>query len=52
MIKLIMDLLHASDWINSGDMIEIAKGRYELPTTVKESVLKLKRQWKSRNKKA
>lgn len=48
MIKTIIDLLQSNDWINSGEAIEIAKGKYELPTTVKKAKLKIKRQWLSR----
>jgi len=49
MIKMIMDMLTANDWINSGSQeIEIAKGRNELPTTFKGIKEKTARKWQSK----
>jgi len=49
MINQLMELLQSNDWKNTGsEVIEIAKGKYELPTTLKGAKLKLKRQWQSR----
>ena len=36
MIKNIIDLLNSSDWLIGDDDIDIAKGKYQAPTTWKE----------------
>lgn len=49
MIKLVIDLLQMDEWHNTGsEAIEIAKGKYELPKTIKGAAKKIKRQWQSR----
>lgn len=49
MIQLIIDLLQSNEWLKTGsENIEIAKGKYELATTLKVAKAKLKRQWQSR----
>jgi hypothetical protein len=48
MIKLIINLLQSSDWINSGEYIEIAKGKHELVSTIKGGKRKIKRAWQSK----
>jgi len=45
MIKLLINLLQSNDWINSGEHIEIAKGKYELVSTIKGGKRKIKRAW-------
>lgn len=47
MIKQIIDLLKANDWNKSGEFIEIAKGKNELPKSFKGIKNKLKRNIKS-----
>jgi len=47
MIKMIIDLLQSDDWIGTGsEEIEIAKGKYELATTIKKGKQKIKRAWR------
>lgn len=43
----ILKLLNLDDWTNCGEHIEIAKGRYELKSTIKEMNKQYKRekQW-------
>jgi len=48
MIKLILTLLQSNDWINSGEYIEIAKGKHELVSTIKGGKSKIKRVWQSK----
>lgn len=48
MIRQVIQLLQMDDWLNSGEYIEIAKGKYQLPTTLKGATKKIKRQWQSR----
>jgi hypothetical protein len=49
MIKLVIDLLTSNEWYNSNsDVIEIAKGKYELPSDFKGTVSKIKRIWQLR----
>lgn len=45
MIKLILELLQQDDFLEGGEAIQIAKGKYELPTTIKGATKKIKRQW-------
>lgn len=47
MIKQIIDLLKSNDWHKSGEFIEIAKGKNELPKNFKGIKNKLKRKIKS-----
>jgi hypothetical protein len=46
MIAKIIDALQAFDYYGESDIIEIAKGKYKLPETIKEGKEKLKRQFK------
>lgn len=49
MIHLILDLLRSQKWINTGsETIEIAKGKHQLATNVKQAKRKLRRQWQSK----
>jgi|TARA_R110000868_G_scaffold90316_2_gene250794 hypothetical protein len=51
MIKNILDLLVTSEYINVSDTVEIAKGKYELPTTWKGLWYKIKRMsWRKKLK--
>ena len=44
MIKVVIDLLTSSEWYGTkSEVIEIAKGKYELPTNFKGTVTKIKR---------
>jgi hypothetical protein len=43
MIKDIIDLLNASDWMVEDEDIQIAKGKYKAPTTWKELKVNVKR---------
>jgi hypothetical protein len=46
MIAKIIDALQAFNYYGESDIIEIAKGKYKLPETIKEGKEKLKRQFK------
>lgn len=46
MIKSIIDLLLSSPFYNVSDRVEIAKGKNEIPTTLKQGWEKIKRDWK------
>ena len=49
MIHLIIDLLQSDAWLNTGsEIIEIAKGKYELADDFSKAKRKIKRQWQSR----
>ena len=49
MIHLILDLLRSQEWTNTGsETIEIAKGKYQLATNIKQAKRKLRRQWQSK----
>jgi hypothetical protein len=49
MIHLIIDLLQSQEWLNTGSKtIEIAKGKHQLATNVKQAKRKLRRQWQSK----
>ena len=48
MINQIIQLLQLDEWLNAGEYTEIAKGKYQLPTTIKGATKKIKRQWQSR----
>ena len=45
-MKQILDLLQVEEWYASSEIIEIAKGKYELPTTFKGWYKKIKRKIK------
>lgn len=46
MIKQILDLLMVEDHYNQSEIIEIAKGRYQLPVTFKQAIKQIKRRAK------
>lgn len=46
MIKLILELLAHNDAYNVSTEVEIAKGKYAIPRTFKESMEKIKRERK------
>ena len=48
MLKNIIDLLQCSDWYGAGECVEIAKGKNEMPKSLKDAKIKFKRQWLSR----
>ena len=48
MIAIIIKMLQQDDFINVGENVEIAKGKYELPKDLKGLKTKIKRQWQSR----
>lgn len=50
MIKKILDLLLVLDHYGQSEVIEIAKGKYELPITFKKGYKQIKRQikWQKR----
>lgn len=48
MIKSIIDLLNVGDFYGVSHNIDIAKGMYKKPRTIKEAGLLLKRVWKSK----
>jgi hypothetical protein len=52
MIKNIIEMLKLADHIGHGEAIEIAKGKYELPTTIKKGWNQIKRtyQWHKTSK--
>jgi hypothetical protein len=48
MIKTIIDLLNLDDFYNVNEDVDIAKGKYKYPQSIKEAKLLLKRIWKSK----
>jgi hypothetical protein len=50
MIKHILDLLALDEFYGQSELIEIAKGKYQRPTTIKQGFKQLKRQikWQKR----
>jgi hypothetical protein len=48
MIKNVIDLLNLGDFYGVSEDIDIAKGKYKYPQTIKEGKLLLKRIWKSK----
>jgi hypothetical protein len=50
MIKTLLDLLLALDHYGQSEVIEIAKGKYEMPNTFKKGYKQIKRQikWQKR----
>lgn len=48
MIKSVIDLLNIADFYGVSKNLDIAKGMYKYPSTIKESSLLLKRVWKSK----
>lgn len=48
MIKNVIDLLNFDNFYGISHDIDIAKGKYKYPHTIKEAQLLLKRIWKSK----
>lgn len=48
MLKHILDMLALDEHFNQSENIEIAKGKYQLITTWKQGLNKIKREWKIR----
>jgi len=48
MIKHILDLLALDEFYGQSELIEIAKGKYQRPTTFKKAFTQIKREWKIR----
>ena len=46
MINNILELLALHEHYGQSEVIEIAKGKYQLATTWKQGINKIKRQWK------
>jgi len=46
MLKQILELLQCTGHYGQSELIEIAKGKYELPTTFKKGYIQLKREMK------
>jgi hypothetical protein len=46
MIAKIIDALQAFNYYGESDIIEIAKGKYKMPETIKQGKEKIKRQFK------
>lgn len=48
MISQLIDILNLHDYYGQSKTIDIAKGRYELPTTWKSTIKLIKRMWYGR----
>jgi hypothetical protein len=48
MIKTVIDLLNLDDFYGVSEDVDIAKGKYKYPSTIKEAKMLLKRIWKSK----
>jgi hypothetical protein len=48
MIKDVLRILMSADHYGKSDLIEIAKGKYELQTTLKGGLKQMKRIWKTK----
>lgn len=48
MIKTVIDLLNLDDFYGMNEDVDIAKGKYKYPQSIKEAKLLLKRIWKSK----
>jgi len=42
---MIIDLLNIDDWLGVSENVEIAKGKYEIPTTWNKGKQQIKRKW-------
>jgi hypothetical protein len=49
MIKHILDILKIDEFYGKSDFIDIAKGRYEIPTSVKQAYKQGKRKLKEKD---
>ena len=47
-MKELLDLLHSREWIGVSDSVDIAKGKHEIVTSIKDAKLKLKRLWQKK----
>ena len=47
-IKQIIELLQIDDFVGKHEFIEIAKGKYKTPKTIKEGYKQAKREFKSK----
>ena len=45
MIPKIIELLQSNDFYNVSKTVEIAKGKHEMVTNIKDGILKIKRVW-------
>ena len=45
MLKNIIDILSVDDFYKTSETIQIAKGRYEFPTTLNSTIKYIKRKW-------
>jgi hypothetical protein len=43
MMKEVINLLMTQEYYNQSELIEIAKGKYEIPTTLKKGIKQIKR---------
>ena len=52
MIENILEILSLEEWMGKSENIEIAKGKYKIPLTIKAKRKQLKRQkvWQSKSK--
>jgi len=50
MIKNIIEMLKANDHYGNDELIEIAKGRYELPIRFNKIIKQIKRRWQTTRK--
>jgi len=48
MIQKILELLALDDFYGQSEIIEIAKGKNQIPKTWKKGIKQIKRQWKIR----
>ncbi len=51
MIKHILDILKLDDFYGKSEFIDIAKGKYKIPTSVSEAYKQGKRELKSKRRK-
>ncbi len=49
MIKNILDLLKIDDFYGKSDFIDIAKGKYKIPTSIREAYKQSKRKLKEKD---
>jgi hypothetical protein len=50
MIKNILYMLRSQEHYVKSDIIEIAKGKYEIPSTLKMVIKQIKRKWQTTRK--
>ena len=50
MIPQIIELLQSNDFYNVSETVEIAKGKHEMVTSIKNAKQKLNRQWRQLRK--